>query len=187
MLCAFSGDLQTAIRAKADIFESDVTYSAVFPRSLSIGHIFAVQTLGWAYDRLKQDLKARLASGTATEIEQRQLRLLDFPASKQFLIYVVGALREEIAGTKISEPKAVELKQESINADGTVSTEAWLKALKSIVPIIVQSLPAEEYQVVRSTDHTDSVAKKTKGVIAGIEMLQSSFEDIRKLLKSVQR
>jgi hypothetical protein len=62
-----------------------------------------------------------------------------------------------------------------------------LKALKSIVPIIVQSLPAEEYQVVRSTDHTDSVAKKTKGVIAGIEMLQSSFEDIRKLLKPVQR
>jgi hypothetical protein len=116
MLCAFSGDLQTAIRAKADIFESDVTYSAVFPRSLSIGHIFAVQTSGWAYDRLKQDLKARLASGTATEIEQRQLRLLDFAASKQFLIYVVGALREEIAGTKISEPKAVELKQESINA-----------------------------------------------------------------------
>ena len=40
MLCAFGGDLQTAIRAKADIFESDGTYNNVFPVWLSIGHIF---------------------------------------------------------------------------------------------------------------------------------------------------
>jgi hypothetical protein len=103
MLCAFSGDLQTAIRAKADIFESDVTYNKVFPSSLSIGHIFAVQTLGWAYDRVKQELKAKSDLGNTTEIEQRQLRLLDYPASKQFLICVVGSLREEIAGTKVSD------------------------------------------------------------------------------------
>src|SRR5438045_7417335 len=80
MLCAFSGDLQTAIRAKSDIFESDVTYNKVFPVSLSIGHIFAVQTLGWAYDRVKQELKAKSAAGGMTDIEQRQLRLVDYPA-----------------------------------------------------------------------------------------------------------
>lgn len=71
MLCAFSGDLQTAIRAKADIFESDDTYNKVFPGSLSIGHIFAVQTLGWAYDRVKQELKAKSDLGSMTDIEQR--------------------------------------------------------------------------------------------------------------------
>src|SRR5213075_41316 len=76
MLCAYSGDLQTAIRAKADIFESDVTYNRVFPQTLSIGHIFLVQTLGWAHDRIKKELKAKSDSGHMTEIEQRQLRLL---------------------------------------------------------------------------------------------------------------
>jgi len=63
MLCAFSGDLQTAIRAKADIFESDTTYNKVFPGSLSIGHTFAVQTLGWAYDSIKKELKSKSDSG----------------------------------------------------------------------------------------------------------------------------
>jgi AIPR protein len=187
MLCAFSGDLQTAIRAKADIFESDATYNKVFPGSLSVGHIFAVQTLGWAYDQVKRELKTKSDSGGMTDIEERQLRLLDYPASKQFLIRVAGALREEIAGTRVSEPIALELKQDFITVDGKQAVEAWVKVLKSILPIMVQSLPAEEYQVVRSTEHTDSIAKTTKGVVAGLQILQSSFEDLRKLLKPVQR
>jgi hypothetical protein len=62
---------------------------------------------------VKQDLKAKSDAGSMTDIEQRQLRLLDYPASKQFLICVVGELREEIAGTKIIEPKTLELKQAS--------------------------------------------------------------------------
>jgi hypothetical protein len=186
MLCAFGGDLQTAIRAKADIFESDVTYDKVFPSSLSIGHLFAVQTLGWAYDRMKQDLKAKSDAGRMTNIEQKQLRLLEYPASKQFLICIVGALREEIAGTKVSEPRTLELKQAFIKTDGKQAVDAWVKVLKSTLPIMVQNLPAEEYQVVRSTEHTEVVAKATKGVVAGAEVLQTSFEDLRKLLKPVQ-
>jgi hypothetical protein len=47
-LCAFGGDLQTAIRAKADIFETEAIYNRVFPAAISTGHIFAVQTLSWA-------------------------------------------------------------------------------------------------------------------------------------------
>jgi hypothetical protein len=183
MLCAFSGDLQTAIRAKADIFESDVTYSKVFPQSLSIAHIFAIQTLGWAYDLLKQELKAKSDSGGMTEIEQKQLRLLEFPASKQFLIFVVGGLREEIAGAKLTEPKGFELKPDSITPDGKEVVDAWLKVLKSILPIIVSNLPAEEYQVVRSTDHTEAVVKATKAVLAGVAIVQTTFEDLRSLLR----
>ena len=182
MICAFSGDLQTAIRAKADIFESDTTYNVVFPGSLSVGHIFAVQTLGWAYDRLKKDLKNK---AKLTDIEQKQVRLLEFPASKQFLICVAGALREEIAGTKVSEPKAFEVKDQLINTQPESVVEAWVRVLRSILPIIVQGLPAEEYQVVRSTEHTESVAKKTKGLIAGLDIIQSSFEDLRQTLKTV--
>jgi hypothetical protein len=186
MLCAFSGNLQTAIRAKADIFESDVTYNKVFPTSLSIGHVFAVQTLGWAYDRVKQDLKAKSDAGSMTDIEQRQLRLLDYPASKQFLVCVVGALREEIYGTKVSEPRTLELKQDVITISGTGAVDAWVKVLRSILPVMVQNLPAEEYQVVRSTEHTEAVSKATKGVVAGADILQSSFQDLRNLLKPVQ-
>jgi hypothetical protein len=186
MLCAFSGDLQTAIRAKADIFESDITYNKVFPRSVSIGHIFAVQALGWAYDRIKRELRAKSDSGNMTEIEQKQLRLLDFPASKQFLICVIGALREEIAGMRVSEPRGLELKAELITVGGSRGVDAWVKVLKAILPIIVQNLPTEEYQVVRSTEHMEAVAKTTKGLVAGAQILQSSFEDLRGFLKPMR-
>jgi hypothetical protein len=185
MLCAFSGDLQTAIRAKGDIFESDVTYNEVFPGGISTGHIFAVQTLGWAYDRIKQELKAKAASGNTTELEQKQLKLIDYPASKQFLIRVVGDLREEIAGTKVAKPQAFELKQEFVLAGGQRAVDAWGKALRSILPVIVQGLPAEEYQVVRSTEHTDFVSERAKGIVAGAEVLQGSFQDLRELLKPI--
>jgi hypothetical protein len=185
MLCAFGGDLQTAIRAKADIFESDTTYNEVFPVWISIGHIFAVQTLGWAYDRVKQELKTKSASGTMMEIEEKQLRLLDFPASKQFLICVIGDLREQVAGRQVLRPQAFELKDDNISGNGEAVIEAWVKVLKSILPIIVQNLPAEEYQVVRSTDYTETVSRQTKGIVAGAQVLQNDFADLRNLLKPV--
>lgn len=185
MLCAFSGDLQTAIRAKADIFESDSTYNKVFPVWIGIGHIFAVQTLGWAYDRVKQELKTKSAAGGMTEVEQKQLRLLEFPASKQFLIRVVGELREELVGKQVTQPQAFEVKPEFIEVGGEVVVNAWVKVLRSILPTIVQGLPAEEYQVVRSSEHTDTVSQRTKGIVAGAEVLQSGFEDLRAMLKPI--
>lgn len=185
MLCAFKGDLQTAIRAKADIFESDTTYGTIFPATLSVGHIFVVQTLGWAYDQIKKELKAKSETKSITDIEKRQLSLLDYPASKQFLMTVFGKLREEIAGVQLASPAELELKADVITGDGKVPVAAWLKVIRSTLPVMVQSLPAEEYQVVRSTEHTETVAKATKGVIAGLDVFKSSFEDLRKILKPV--
>ena len=183
MLCAFGGNLQTAIRAKADIFEVDTTYNDVFPGTLGIGHVFGIQTLGWAYDKVKQELKTKAASGSMTDLEQRQLRLLDYPASKQFLIRVMGDLREEISGRRIPHPQEFALKDEAITADGTKAIEAWLKVINAVLPTIVQNLPAEDYQVVRSTDHTKYVVERVQGIVAGASELQTNFEDLRGLLQ----
>ena len=186
MLCAFSGNLQTAIRAKADIFEVDAIYNAIFPSSLGIGHVFGVQTLGWAYDKAKQDLKSKAASGSSTDLERRQLRLLDYPASKQFFVRVMGTLREEISGRSMLSPNEFELIDEAITADGTEAIAAWRDVINAVLPTIVQDLPAEEYQVVRSNDHTNSVADRVKGIIAGASVLHASFEQLRGLLKPKQ-
>ena len=185
MLCAFKGDLQTAIRAKADIFESDITYNKIFPNNLSVGHVFAVQTLGWAYDRIKSELKAKSNSGNMTEMETKQLRLLEFPASKQFLICVTGSLREEIAGGKVPEPNAFEIKEDSISPQGQEAVGGWTTVLKAILPTMVIDLPAEDYEVVRSTEHTETVSKKVRGVVTGLEVFQGSFAGIRALLKPI--
>ena len=183
MLCAFGGDLQTAIRAKADIFEVDPIYDSVFPSTLGIGHVFGIQTLGWAYDAAKRGLKSKAASGTLTELEERQLKLLDYPASKQFLIRVVGDLREEISGKRIPQPQEFALKDEAITPNGSTVVAAWTNVINAVLPTIVQDLPAEEYQVVRSNDHTKYVADRAKGIVAGASALQESFDDLRGLLK----
>ena len=187
MLCAFGGNLQTAIRAKADIFEVDATYNDVFPSALGIGHVFGIQTLGWAYDRVKLELKTRVAAGSLTDLGKRQLKLLDYPASKQFLIRVMGDLSEEISGRRMPHPQEFALIDEAIVADGADAVAAWLKVINAVLPTIVQDLPAEEYQVVRSTDHTNSVVRRVKGIVAGATVLQTDFEDIRVLLEPKQK
>ena len=181
MLCAFKGNLQTAIRAKSAIFEEDTTYNDVFPSTLGIGHVFAIQTLGWAYDRVKQELKA--TSAALTELEQRQLGLLDYAASKQFLIRVTGDLREEISGRNMPHPREFALKDEAITIDGIEAIEAWTKVIRAVLPTIVQNLPAEEYQVVRSNDHTKHIVERARGIIAGASALQLEFKDLRSLLQ----
>ena len=184
MLCAFGGNLQTAIRAKADIFEVDTTYNGVFPGTLGIGHVFGIQTLGWAYDKVKQELKTKAASGSSlTDLEQRQLRLLEYPASKQFLIRVLGDLREEISGRSIPHHQEFPLRDEAITVDGTECIAAWRKVINAVLPTIVQNLPAEDYQVIRSNDHTKYVVERARGIVAGASVLQVGFEDLRDLLK----
>ena len=183
MLCAFNGDLQTAIRAKANIFEVDLTYNQVFPNALGIDHVFAIQALGWAYEKVKQELKTKSASGSLTDLETRQLKLLDFPASKQFLIRLMGDLREQISGRRVPNPREFSLKSEAISVDGSEAIEAWIKVIKAVLPTIVENLPAEEYQVVRSSDHTQTVVTRVRGIVAGASALQENFDELRGLLK----
>ena len=185
MLCAFGGDLQTAIRAKADIFEADPTYNQVFPNTLGIGNVFAIQTLGWAYDKVKRELKTKSASGSLTDLESRQLKLLDYPASKQFLIRLMGDLREQVSGTRVPRPHEFSLKDEAISTDGSEAIGAWSKVINAVLPTIVEDLPAEEYQVVRSSEHTQQVVARVRGIVAGASALQENFYDLRGLLTPV--
>ena len=184
MLCAFGGDLQTAIRAKADIFEVDTTYRRVFPNTLGVGHVYAVQTLGWAYDEIKHDLKRKANSGDLTDLELAQLNLLDYPASKQFLVRVMGDLREEISGKRMPDAREFALKDDAIENDDANATAAWTSAISALLPTIVHDLPAEEYRVIRSNEHTKHVVGRVRGIVAGAAVLQPSFEPLRELLRA---
>ena len=116
-------------------------------------------------------------------MEQRRLKFLDYPASKQFLIRVMGDLREEISGRNIPHPQEFAFKDESITSDSTESIEAWLKVIDAVLPTIVEDLPAEDYEVVRSNEHTVTVVGRVRGIVAGASALQPNFEDLRGLLK----
>lgn len=183
MLCAFGGDLQTAIRGKREIFEDDRTYNKVFPQDIPVGHVLAVQTLGWAFEVVKKELKEKASDGSLTDLEGRQLRLLEYSASKQFVVRVMGDLREEIGGRGCPQPFAFEFVEEAFSADGADGIEAWTTTIKALLPTVIEDLPDEEYRVVRSSDHTKTVVERTRGIVAGAAALQSSFDDLRAMLR----
>jgi hypothetical protein len=83
----------------------------------------------------------------------------------------------------MTDSQSFEMRLDVIDANGDAAISAWNKVLRAILPILVQDLPAEEYQVVRSTEHTDTVTKRAKGIVAGAEILESSFSDLRGILK----
>ena len=80
-------------------------------------------------------------------------------------------------------PQEFALKDEAITVDGTEAIAAWLKVINAVLPTIVQDLPAEDYQVIRSNDHTKSVVERVQGIVAGASALHPSFEELRGLLK----
>ncbi len=182
MLCAFGGDLQTAIRAKAEIFESDATYAKVFPNSISIQHMYAVQALGWAYDAVKAGLRTKINSNIATQIETAQFKLIDFPASKQFVLCVISQLREEIAGRQVSSPSALRFRNDKILSDQKPAVEGWTAALHFLLPLMASNLPAPAYETVRSNSHLATVANRVLGLTAGLLAIQNPFVGIRVFL-----
>ncbi len=179
MLCSFGGDLQTAIREKGNIFEVDSFYRDVFPTTISIGHIYAVQSLGWAFDSVKQALKQKLSK---TQRELSQERLIEYPASKQFVVHVVGALREEIAGFRIQSPKELAFKEEFILPHSMAAVGAWTEVLQALLPLMANRLPAAEYEVVRSSEHAKTVAETVGGIVAGLSSYGDSFSTLRSKL-----
>lgn len=182
MLCAFGGDLQTAIRAKAEIFESDATYAKVFPHSITIEHMYAVQTLGWAYDEVKSALRVKLNSNSATQIEQAQFQLIDFPASKQFVLATFSHLREEIAGRAVPHVSTLRFRQDKVLPNPQPATAAWASALSFLLPLMASNLPAPPYEVVRSNAHLATVATQVRGLTAGLLAFQNPFATIRTFL-----
>jgi lysylphosphatidylglycerol synthetase-like protein (DUF2156 family) len=67
-ICIAAFQQLAAFKSKADIFELEATYARIFPATVGVGHIFAVQTLAWAYDKIKNDLNWELLSKNMTNV-----------------------------------------------------------------------------------------------------------------------
>jgi hypothetical protein len=100
-------------------------------------------------------------------------------------------LREEIAGVAMAQPKAFEILDDKISSNPASTVTAWVSVLRALLPTMALNLPKnaqdnspiEAYEVVRSTEHTQTVIRNTKGIVAGTETaLVPSFNDLRALL-----
>jgi hypothetical protein len=180
-LCAFHGDPQTAYRNAPDIFARDETYDKVF-RDVTPEHAFLLHTLSSVIDTLKIDLKTRTASGQATLSEESQYNILKFSASKHFLLYVLGAVAEQILNRRISNLKAWKVKPANISAQAKRISVAWRSVLDVVLPNLAVLMGDFDsiYQTERSAAESKKIAEKLAVNLSSLEtILVPKLKDIR--------
>lgn len=183
-LCAFHGDLQTAYRNSKSIFNDDGKYQSVFRSSIPFQHIFLLKTLSSSIDDLKNELKEKVDSGQATELEIKEHKLLGYAASKLFMLFIVGKLAEELLGHGVPDLFEWKCINEVISPENNSLRHAWDSTIRAIIPQITQAVERHGenafYEVPRSAELSKNVAQHLKGVIASLQpQLAPLFKDLR--------
>jgi hypothetical protein len=183
-LAAFHGEPQIAYRNAREIFNDDDVYARVFPRTISAQHVFVVRALSVAIDNVKVQLKRKADDGTATSLEEDQLQVLKFSASKHFLFFIVGCLAEEIMSRRVSDLFGWKCVPGVLAPDNHSLTDAWETALRALLPqiaTIVKPYGTDAfYEVPRSADKSKDVSTKLRALMASLgPVLGSQFDPIR--------
>ena len=180
-LCAFHGDPQTAYRNSKDIFGRDDTYELVF-RDVTPEHAYLLHSLSSAIDSLKLHLKSRISSGVATRSEEVQYNILRFSASKHFLLYVLGAVAEQILNRRISNLKTWKVKNANISPSAKRVFVAWQSALEVILPNLAALMGDVEeiYEIERNFSKSKETAVKLAVNLSALEsIIAPKFKEIR--------
>jgi hypothetical protein len=184
-LCAFHGEPQIAYRNSREIFGNDDVYERVFPKNISIEHVFLVRSLSSAIDKIKSELNAKVSNNDATHLEESQFDVLKYSASKHFIFYIIGILAEEIMSRRMSNLFEWKCKTEVISPDNVSLQKAWDKTLRALLPHIAtieeQQGTDAFYDVPRNIEQSKQVVRQLKALIASLEtILGNQFDEIRK-------
>lgn len=181
-LCSFHGNPQTAFRNAKEIFTDDATYQKVFPTNISIEHVFLVQALSIAIDRVKSDLKKGVSDETATQLEEQQWEVLKYSAAKHFMFFLVGAAAEEIMQRRVSDLHEWKCRPDVISPENKSMANSWETALRALLPQIATVVQRQgkdaSYDVPRSTELSDRVAQDLKALIASTPILGQQFSEL---------
>ncbi|GAB5496210.1 MAG: hypothetical protein Phyf2KO_12900 [Phycisphaerales bacterium] len=181
-LASFHGEFQTAIRNRADIFESDEKYNRTFPAGISAEHVFLVQTLSDAIDEKKSTLKAMVSAGEASSEDELLLKFLSYSTSKQFLIAVTGRLCEQIVGGRVADRFGWKAIAASITPDKARLRLAWTLALDQIYPLVKYAAGSDPYKVVRSTEELERVSDYVSSLLESLKtQFSAGFDNLRSL------
>lgn len=180
-LASFHNQLQVAIRQRSSIFEEDSTYNTVFPVQTTIGHVYLVQCLLDAIDELKLEYRDRKTQGTSTALQAKYLDLLEFSTAKQFIVFVIARVADQIVGHEITDLHKWRVKPEHIKQDRSSTVAAWKEVLVALVPKIARFIDEDAQVAVRSTE----LAKKAGDELA--DYLESQGSDADAKLKDIRR
>lgn len=189
-LCAFHGDPQTAYRNSRDIFSRDETYEFVF-RDVTPEHAYLLHTLSSAIDERKLHLKTRISNDEATQTETAQYLILKSSPSKHFLLYVFGAVAEQILNRRISNLKTWKVKKANVSTNTKRLMNAWRSVLEVILPHLAGIMGKDFgkiYEIQRSNPKSfeqpkpgaKDIAETLSTTLSALESVYATkFKDIR--------
>lgn len=181
-LCAFQGDAQLASRNANDIFLKDEDYNKVFPREITVEHIYLVVTLANAIDNFKYELKVKISTSTATELEQKEYEVLKWSMSKHFILLVVGKVAEQLMKTRLTNIVNWKCEKAVVKPDWTEMVAIWTEVLQATLPLLASSVATQgsAYDVSRSTQLSKSAYETLSALLASLEApLGSQFSRLR--------
>lgn len=180
LLCAFHGDPQTAARRRNDIFEVDSIYTRVFPSCCSGEHIVLVNCIGAAIDDVKLDLKTRVASDKATTNESKSYEVLQTSTAKLFLLAIIGAVAEEIAGEKIPDSYSWRYTEAVMRKSNEKRIFPWKEVVRAILPLVSAVIGEDAYKATRDFSNVKKVASHVASVInASGDNVSNRFAPVR--------
>lgn len=176
---AFHGDAVVAYNGKKRIWDEDKIYAQVFADQLSVEHIIFVYSLSKALDELKNNLRKKKESRTATE--EQQMEFLSKRGSKMLMIATISECLEDLLGAKISDKWKLKFKD---NSDFEKLIQMWLKIIAAIIsfnqklePALQGGLKSKE-QVVTQVGEVKSMVSSVRTILA--EQLKEVIEEIER-------
>lgn len=180
LLSAFHGEAQVAARRRDDIFDVDAIYSRVFPPACSGEHIALVSCLGMAIDEVKLALKETVSSGKATKKDTTNYEVLKTSTAKLFLLGVMGAVAEEIAGEGMPDSYTWRYTQPAMQATLAKRVFAWKEAVQAVLPLMSGIIGNNAYAMTRDFGKVAEFGNQVSSIInAAGQALTNRFAPIR--------
>ena len=183
-LSAFYDDPATAHRNRPELFDNDSKYNRLFNANSDVLNLLFVYRLGEAVSSVKDDIRAKIDGGTASDAEVEHYSYFRYGAFTYALIYLCSeALRAIVAA------KGVDFKARIAMPDETLkSRENAVLALKPLVQLVLKPLPSalkdkEAYTAFKSLDSLQSLAQSIQVTLEQLLVMQAdALDSIRKAM-----
>ncbi len=178
--CAFHGDPQIAARRRNDIFDVDMLYARVFPPACTGEHVVLVNSIGMAIDEVKLELKARVATEKATKNELKSYDVLQTSTAKLFLLGIIGAVTEEIAGERIPDSYSWRFSDAGMKKTNDKRVFPWIEVVQAILPLVSGVIGDDAYKATRDFANIKKVSDQVASLItASGDNVTNRFAQVR--------
>lgn len=186
LLAAFHGDPQLGYRNPSSIFDEDKVFDSVFSPEISMEHVYLLASLAHAYDLLKAKLVQKVVEEKATKFEQDMYEVLKFTASRYFIVYLMGAIKEELVGKRVPSLYLWKSKEKYVKRGDSHLSDAWQEILNSLLPqiknIVLRQGGNAAFEVPRSGPLSEQVAQELQSqVLSFVTNFEPAFEKLRPL------